>query len=236
MTAYGWFLLIAAAGPLIVWARPQWRHHAPIARGIIFVWMFVSVPWLLLDAGQHEAHFWQYSPSFVSSLHVLNLPLEEGLFFFVIPLACLIFWSLIVRHRSLPLLIWLGKATIALLVLLGCGMAVFYHGAIPVRSMIDLLLVVIVGVSMWGVTRSQHHTEAILSWTGVVMGLFLLGNLYLTALPIVIYNDALMVPWRFGTIPLSDMHYNFAFLWMTLVVYLLATRPRAGSMPQNQNR
>lgn len=222
MTAYGWFLSITLIGPVAAAIVPAWRRYLPRARGVAFVWLFVSTPWLLLDSWQHTVGFWHYDSRYVSGLMILNLPLDEALFFYAVPLACLLLWHIV---RPIKILTQLGWATILGQVVLALAM-VAWAWPLPIRSGIDLLLFM---TTLIFVLLSRQVTTHFLSWTVVVMGCFLLTNTYLTALPIVIYNDSLMVPWRLGTIPVSDIHYNFAFLWSALIVYLSSTR-----IPQDQ--
>lgn len=213
MTAYGWFLLVTIVGPILVLVVPQWRPYFPNLRGLVFVWLFVSTSWLILDAWQHAAGFWGYNPQYVSQIQVLNLPLEEALFFYLIPLATLVLWHAIPVSRTAVLLgkgVVIGQILLALLML-------FAPWPLPLRSAIDLVLCL---VALGLIIRLDLLQRPVLAWTAVTAGCFLVANTYLTALPIVLYNADHMVPWRLGTIPVSDIHYNLAFLWLVLAVYL----------------
>lgn len=219
MTAYGWFLGLISAGPVLTLVVPAWRRYFPDVRGLVFVWLFVSTPWLLLDVWQHAAGFWHYNPQFVSTLLVINVPLEEGLFFYLVPLACLTVWQMVCRHR-LMVLAWPGYLVVMSLFLLGFVMIGIYGIFMPFRSLIDLVAMVVAYGLLWFFMRHHGGRGMILSWTAVVGVLFMISNTVLTALPIVEYNDTVMVPWRIGTIPVSDVYYNFGFLWLVLLVYL----------------
>jgi lycopene cyclase domain-containing protein len=68
------------------------RNHlfqAIIAMGV------VSVPFLIWDVYATWAGHWQFNPKFNLGFYLVNLPLEEVLFFFVVPFCCLFLWQVV---------------------------------------------------------------------------------------------------------------------------------------------
>ena len=58
-----------------------------------------AIPFLLWDALVTGAH-WHFNPLYVSGIKIINLPVEEILFFITVPFACLFTWEMIIRRAK----------------------------------------------------------------------------------------------------------------------------------------
>ncbi len=58
-----------------------------------------AIPFLLWDALVTGAH-WHFNPLYVSGIKIINLPIEEILFFITVPFACLFTWEMIIRRAK----------------------------------------------------------------------------------------------------------------------------------------
>jgi lycopene cyclase domain-containing protein len=226
MSAYGWFQLVVFIGPFIVSVLPQFRAFWRQWRALLLGYAAVSVPWILLDALSHARGWWAYEPSRVSSIELLGLPIEEILFFFTVPFACMVVMSVVQRYALPPLN---SHVRVGLMLMVGALAAVLLIvGFARERSMVDLALFLASFALVWRLGCTQQ--TAFWLWSGLVLILFLIFNSILTGLPIVTYNEWFMSGLRIGTIPVEDAYYNFAFLWSFLAVFDYAMSKRRASL------
>jgi len=189
------------------WAKHDWLR-------LLQVFALVSVPFVLLDSLSHARGWWAYNPDFVMGVRLLGLPVEEIMFFFVVPFACLYLYSAMQRAApDVPFRrAWLWRGVIGLAVVAGIILAIIEPKE---RTIFDAVLFAVVGtVAMF---RRPTRTTAI--WLLLVLGLFLVVNTVLTALPIVAYDATFGSMYRIGTIPFEDALYNLSFLLLSLGVW-----------------
>ena len=100
-------LVMLAPLVLVGLLRPQWFQGG--LRPGIKATIAASLPFIVWDAQVVGRHWW-FNPAYVLPVRVFGLPLEEYLFFFVVPLACIFTWELAFaakRARPAP---WLSFA------------------------------------------------------------------------------------------------------------------------------
>lgn len=178
----------------------------------------VGLPYLVWDGVVTAWGEWSFNARYVTGVKIVNLPVEEILFFVTVPYSCIfIYESLAYYTKNRPL-----RLPVALFVLLGCGLAV---GAVIVRdhgyAMKALVSCAAVFLFGWMIKRdfmaSSHHWI----WLGICYIPFLLINGVLTALPVVRYNPEAILGPRVGTIPIEDFFYNFSMLSFYGLFYVL---------------
>lgn len=217
--AYALFLVAIATaliGPFFVGVR-FWRQWRGMVRGILFV----SVPFILWDIYATRHYHWFFNPIYVQSWRVFGLPIEEILFFVIVPLACMSVWTVMERLPDRPMgnpqNIRLGLLTTALVlsaaVLLVSGRP-YTHIVLLAASITCVLL-----------ARSPGLLATRRFWTFqlICLGLFFISNTVLTSLPIVQYNPGAILGLRVGTIPLEDLAYHFALLNLFLLAFMSAS-------------
>lgn len=215
MFAYWGLLGLTAVVPLALsFARWQLRWGKREWLRLLRVFMLVSVPFVLLDALSHARGWWAYNPHFITGVRLAGLPLEEIMFFFVIPFACLYLYSAAVRvAKDSPIgRLWLWRMVLGIFVAASILLAATQPKE---RTIVDAAVFIAVAVA--AMVRPPTRLGAL--WLTVVVGLFLVVNTVLTALPIVTYDTAFGSAYRLGTIPFEDVLYNFNFLYLCLLVW-----------------
>lgn len=218
MSSYGWFQLAVFTGPFLISMLPQFRNFWRHWRALLLGYAAVSLPWILLDALSHARGWWSYSPQHVSSIELLGLPIEEILFFFTVPFACM-FVMYVFEARSWSKLTRSSLFAILAVITIACAaLAALSVG--KERSIVDLVLFL---AALGAALKLGYAKQTIFwTWSAAVLILFLVFNSVLTGLPIVVYDEQFMSGVRIGTIPVEDTFYNFAFLWMFLFVFRYA--------------
>lgn len=162
---------------------------------------------------------WNFNADYITGIKLINLPLEEILFFFIVPYCCVFIYACI--RSYFPALV--NKK--------------------PADGILKILAVVLLVVGF--IYFDKDYT----SWTFIFTGIFILGlyffkgffknfdavsflvsyaiclipflvvNGFLTAIPVVQYNDTENLGIRIYTIPFEDVFYGMLLVLMNIVFY-----------------
>jgi len=185
----------------------------PQLRPAFFAILSVSIPYIVWDA-LVTGWWWEFNSRYTLGFSLGPLPVEEVLFFFVVPWSCLIIWE------NLKELVT-GRVTaqlelfVALVGLLTLGTSVsqgwWYSASI--------------GGLMCVLSLMSYRYGQWLRWK--VSGLYLvivflltcIFNGYLTARPVVIYNTFTKSNLNLGTIPIEDIIYGLVLVSLVAMLY-----------------
>lgn len=59
-----------------------------------------AIPFIIWDIIAVERNHWSFNPKYLTGITFFGLPLEEYLFFFLIPQACLLIWGILTVYPS----------------------------------------------------------------------------------------------------------------------------------------
>jgi len=231
---YLWLDILTLAGPFILSFDKKvafWRFWKRLFPGVL-VMMAIFIPW---DIAFTEHGVWGFNPEYLSGIWIAGLPLEEWLFFIVVPYACVFIYACLNAYfpkwghsqyginmaRALgPLLILIGVMHYNQLYTLtafgGCG----------------ALLIVL------GYAFKPDWLGRFFNAYFVALVPFFVVNGILTGTGIdrqvVWYNDAHNLGVRLGTIPLDDTVYNMLMLLIVVTTLeSLNRRSKPLSSPNN---
>jgi isorenieratene synthase len=216
------FDLAILAVPFVVGAwGPAWFYHRlGTALRATLVAAVPFVAWDLAVAGRH----WWWNPAYVLGAELWGLPLEELLFFVAVPLTCAFTWERVLggdraRAHHEPVI---GRLRLEHLYpiawsLVPVGIVVAaqgleYTGYALVGLGLVALLDHALGVGLLVVPRA-------LAYFGVVLLLTLACNGYLTARPVVLYDERYQLGLHVFTIPVEDFVFGLALVWLTTLLY-----------------
>jgi len=162
---------------------------------------------------------WKFNPDYITNVHVFNLPVEEVLFFFVVPYCCTFIYECIRKyfpklHSSL-ISEWI-LFSIGILLLAG---AVFFH---HLQYTFYTFIFTAAFIFLIFLLRKKclfFNSAAFLISYIIILIPFLAVNGVLTALPVVIYNDDQNLALRIFTIPAEDIFYGMLLVLMNIVIY-----------------
>ena len=182
-----------------------YKSWAGLFKGILITGLFFVV-W---DVAFTYFGVWSFNPTYLLGIWVGNLPLEEVLFFVCVPYASVFIYRCYEAyftwkpgvHFSLRLTQVLGLGLL-LLAIFSYGKAYTFYNAL-----FGGLFLVYHGF----IKKTQWMGTF---WMAYLIHLipFLLVNGVLTALPVVVYNDAENLGMRLGTIPIEDTVYALTLL------------------------
>lgn len=162
---------------------------------------------------------WNFNPEYITGIKVFNLPVEEVLFFFVVPYCCTFIYECI--RCYFPALKDTAAASVILKVMAAilfmAGVFFFdrnYTGFTFVFTAAFILILFLLRSYF-----SSFHVTAFLVTFLITLLPFLVVNGFLTAIPVVRYNDAENLGIRIYTIPFEDIFYGMLLLMMNIVGY-----------------
>jgi lycopene cyclase domain-containing protein len=159
---------------------------------------------------------WSFNPDYLVGLHLFNLPLEEVLFFVTVPYACVFIYETLntyIRRDFLkPYATGISLGLLIGLVPLGF---IFLPRLYTSVTFLALAAVLVLHLFLF---KNKVLGRFYLAYL-VHLVPFLLVNGVLTAIPIVLYNDAYNLGIRIYTIPAEDTMYSMLMLLITITVY-----------------
>lgn len=191
----------------------KWRNVYTKPK-IWLVFVLVALPFIIWDIYATAYGHWAFNPYYTIGIKLFGLPLEELLFFFAIPFACLYVWEWLKKRtanhkichkKQLIMLAFIILFSIILLILGGT-----YSWIVAITLLLSNFY--FFGKGWFGHKRFWYFQL-------IIFSLFFIFNSLLTTLPIVTYNPHFIVGIRIGSIPLEDFAYNFVLINMSLAVY-----------------
>lgn len=209
------FNIIILAGPLFlsfekkVRFAQKWKYALPS----ILVVLAPFVIWDILVTGKH----WWFNTNYTSGFKILELPIEEWLFFITVPFACLFIWeifSTLLPRTDFP---FAKFFTWLLLPLFFLGfyfviIAKYYTGIVIIVFSITLLIDILLKTN---VLRDKRVWFFML----IILALTLVFNFYLTARPVVLYETSVLLNFYIFTIPIEDFIYGLSLILLNVIVY-----------------
>jgi len=179
-----------------------------------------AIPFLLWDALVTGAH-WHFNPLYVSGIKIINLPIEEILFFITVPFACLFTWEMIIRRakekpidlQGLRLLLYLALPAGIYFFSIGKQYTGLTLSFIFLANLVDQFLI----TNLLFDKRFYFYLLLIVIFT-------LIFNGYLTWRPVVTYGVDYQLDFRIITIPVEDFFYGISLLWMNTSLYKFLIR------------
>ncbi|TXK44461.1 lycopene cyclase domain-containing protein [Pontibacter qinzhouensis] len=175
-----------------------------------------AVLFIIWDVLFTKAGIWGFNEAYLVGIYLFNLPLEEVLFFIVVPYACVFIYDVLNAYITKDLLQRSAKpvtyALVPVLVLLALLNAERLYTSITFGLLALLLLVHlrVFGTRILGRFYLMYLVHLVP---------FLLVNGVLTYLPIVWYNNDYNLGLRIVSIPVEDTMYSMLMLLLTISVY-----------------
>lgn len=215
MSGYGLILIISIIFPIIFSFHPKICFYKDWVK-VLVSGLIVSVPFWVWDAIAVRRGDWAFNNKYVGFYRIVSLPLEEILFFLVIPFCCLFIWQIL--NKKLKDVYFETKVGGSIFGIIIMGVLAFiwrdryYTFTLLLWGIITIILTkrldkkLFVSVNYW-------------KWILITYLPFLLVNGLLTGLPIVEYSDLATIGVKIGTIPIEDFLYSWSLLTLNLVVY-----------------
>jgi len=211
MSYYGYILLFSFLGPLCLSFDKKVAYYKSIPR-LIAPLLIVSGLFLMWDQWFTAKGVWGFNLNYVAGIYLGKLPLEEVLFFVVVPYNCIFIYEVVAAYLTPRNNAFLNQSFFLIFGLLG-SVLLFKTplGWYPYTA-VTLSLVVAFSLVIFAPKWLSQFVVTYL----ICLIPFLVVNGLLTGAatenPVVWYNEQEFSGWRLITIPVEDLFYNFDLL------------------------
>ena len=220
-THYTYFLIlaIAVAGPIAlsfdkkVAFYTKWKY-------LLLSMLIPALLYIAWDIYFTYKGTWSFNEKYyVTASRVFNLPLEEILFFFLVPYCCVFIYECIrsyfpgLKNKRAGDIILISLAIFLLVT------AIIFHNRMYTSWVCKLLPAYIGLIYLFRKYFRSFDAISFLAAFLIIIVPFLLVNGFLTALPVVEYNDTEILNIRIYTIPVEDVFYGMLLTLMNISIY-----------------
>lgn len=225
---YTYFVILAAsfAGPFLlsfdkkVAFYKKWSNLFP---AILFPALF----FLIWDELKTQAGVWSFSKEYTVGFKLFSLPLEEVLFFFVVPYCCVFVYECIIAYfPKIKNQKW-GNPALLLMAVVLFVTAVFTYGKAYTFYTALFNGLFITALFVFRKWFTGFDASSFLISYAVIVIPFLIVNGFLTAIPVVSYNNAenmgmrifSFLPSPMNNIPFEDIFYGMLLIMMNVALF-----------------
>lgn len=159
---------------------------------------------------------WSFNPEYIIGFNILNLPIEEILFFITVPFACIFVYECLNYYIKPDLLKRFSSPISYLLIAFSVSMLVLFYDRVYTLITFGLLAVVLIIAEF--VIKSKIMSRFYLAYFVSLIPFYIVNGI-LTSIPIVMYNDAENIAFRVGTIPFEDHFYSLSMLLINILLF-----------------
>lgn len=219
MSLYFWIILTTAAGPLLLSFDKKvafYNRFNPLLIAIVLV----GIPFLLWDAYFTELKVWGFTPEYLSGKYIGNLPIEECLFFLVVPFACVFIYEVLKAY--FPQFKGLRLAHFFAFTVTFSGLLFGILNLDNAYTSSACLLSSMLTIGLYFVNRSPWYPQFALTYLVALLPFLIVNGILTGAVtdsPIVWYSEEHIIGTRIITIPLEDLFYNYSLLLPVVAIY-----------------
>ncbi len=190
----------------------NWRYVFPAM-------IFPALLYIIWDVYFTKIGVWSFNEDYITGIKLINLPLEEILFFFVVPYCCVFIYACI--RSYFPKLENKKNADLflKLLAILLLALGIIYFNKYYTSWTFIFTGAFILLIYLFRNYFKSFDAVSFLVSYAICLIPFLIVNGFLTSIPVVQYNDAENLGVRIYTIPFEDAFYGMLLILMNIVLY-----------------
>jgi len=195
------------------WKFKYYKFFKPLAASIAIV----GISYIIWDVIVTYRGDWWFDKKFLIGIEILGLPLEEILFFILVPFSCIFIYENLVYFLKEKKIFYnkiLYLIISGIFIVMGI---IFRNQEYTILAMFSCALFFILAPTLYPKILANRNY-----WLYIILSFipFMIFNYFLTSLIIVHYNPIAIWGIRITTIPLEDFFYNFSMLSFYLMVYM----------------
>ena len=219
MTYYFKILILAFIIPFIFSFHPKILFYKKFKILIKSIFL-TSIPFILWDIIFTSYNIWGFNKLYTSSFYIINLPIEEILFFIIIPFVCLYTHYVLEKYNISLFNVenWRLINRILSLILLIIALINFYKSYTFFCLLFCSLLMFTVEIKKIKINYNIFYTSFILLMIPFAIVNGALTGLFYDQL-VVWYNNSENTGIRLFTIPIEDIIYAYQLILSNLVIF-----------------
>ncbi|WP_067147632.1 lycopene cyclase domain-containing protein [Pseudotamlana agarivorans] len=206
--------------PLLYSVFEQKFHFIQYFKSAFYSILLVAIPFLIWDAWFTSLGVWGFNSYYHLSFLIFKMPIEEWLFFFCIPYACLFTYEVIKYYfPNLKTSRLVASSVSWILIVLASSLLLFHFGK-WYTTINFIFFILLMG---YGVLRHLETLRRYLPVFCIILVPFFIVNGVLTGgfteAPVVFYDDSENLGFRLFTIPFEDAFYAFNLLFSVQLLF-----------------
>lgn len=207
--------LITILGPLSRSFEPRIQFYKKWKRLLISI-TITAIFFIVKDVFFTKWAIWSFNEKYITGFRIFNLPIEEILFFFTVPFACIFIFEAVGLYFTKKIKANIISAIQHLLMLFLFAFCLIGWGKTYTFFYASSTLLFVIFQTYY--LKPNYLTQFYITYLFHLIP-FLLINGFLTALPVVLYNNAENLNLRCFTIPVEDFVYSFLLLAINISIY-----------------
>ncbi len=210
------------------------RSILPKTKQIIFSISLASLFFVVWDILVTD-YFWSFNYKYVLGYKFVNIPVEELLFFFTVPYACLFLYVNFknMLREKIRITISPFYITFFLVFSLFLSLLSFFIGKYYTFSVL-LVWSLVLFFDKFLLKTCVSLNLVYWLFIFIVFFLTLFFNYYLTSRPVVLYNKDFNLNLNLLTIPVEDFLYSFSLISLVVIVYEFLQRDYLGDFHKSK--
>lgn len=209
-------LIASLSAPLALSFDRKVQYYKQLKYILPAILITASIFWVW-DIKFTASGVWSFNPKYTLGFSIAGMPVEEWLFFIIIPYCCVFVYEVLkyylkINENAKP---YLG---LSLFLVIGFSLLSYFFRHQAYTFLTFLLSALYLGYTLFRNKFKAHIAKFYLAYL-VSLIPFLAVNGILTTLPVVEYNAAHILNIRIINIPVEDFSYFFLMLLMVITIY-----------------
>lgn len=187
----------------------KWKFLFPA----ILVSAIIFIAW---DVWFTHLGVWMFNPEYLLGSYIFNLPIEEWLFFFIVPYSSVFIYEVMNYFVKKDVLAKQSAHITNLLAVALLLAAMVYNNRL--HTFVTFLSLSIFLFIHQYLLKSNYLGRYYIAWAVCIIPFLILDGI-LTAMPVIIYNDAEIIGLHIWTIPLEDLFYGMSQFLLVITIY-----------------
>lgn len=210
-------LMIASISVPLAQSFQKKKQYNKKIKYIIPAILVTAAFFLIWDIYFTEAKIWSFNSEYTIGKNIKGLPIEEWLFFLVVPYCCIFIYEIVkvdLEKFEFPNFF----TAVSLILIFGFGLISYFYRQHLYTFLAFLLPSVYLGYTVFRNQFKHHITKFYISYFISLIPLLIVYGI-LASLPLVEYNTAHILNIRLLNIPVEDFTYFFLMLLMAITIY-----------------
>jgi lycopene cyclase domain-containing protein len=187
----------------------KWKYIFPglVVSGLLY---------LLWDYLFTINNVWSFNQDYILGVTFFELPLEEILFFITVPFACIFIYECLICYFNYNIPKRLYQIITAVLIILSLVLGAVYSDRL--YSLINFVTLAVILLYTIFKKPKLNMGKFYIAYAVSLIPFYIVNGI-LTAIPIVMYNNAENMNFRVGTIPFEDHFYSMSLILLNLLFF-----------------
>ncbi len=177
-----------------------------------------AIFYIIWDIAFTQQGIWSFNETYITGIKIYNLPIEEVLFFFVVPYCCVFIYACCRTYFPKIESSHFAEIVFKLIGITLLISAIVYHNRTYTFFTFFFTGIFIFIISSKSYFLKFNVASFLISY-GIILIPFLIVNGLLTSIPVVLYNDNENLGFRLYTIPFEDIFYGMLLVMMNVAGY-----------------